>query len=323
MIAHRQYLVNNKAKIKVKSDHVEVDGAKLMDTVKPATPSEVFFPNKQERAAILGCSFFRTDVITCKGSHFQLFHMDVPTTDYCNLAYQAISNIPAIAGQTHLISAYTLDSGEFGWNDDDDHGLGKFLLSTMEKREMQNGICFLTRHYGGQHIGKRRYEIIQQLVTELLVNMEAKPDEYGNRPYIVRAPPMNLPHPSSKEKAQLRRHTAMATRRSDFSDHFYPHSDSMVPRFPPSNQKLVPTDDSANQHSDYPTSTHTDSHKSQDGEQEVKPEDMDATMTDQNTNEKDTESQDIPKSISDNDKANDKDTVTQASNTDKDTTIEN
>jgi hypothetical protein len=32
-------------------------------------------------------------------------------------------------------------------------------------------ICFITREYGGHHIGKRRFEIIDELVEKVLVNI--------------------------------------------------------------------------------------------------------------------------------------------------------
>ena len=43
MIAHQKYVADNNAKIKVKNDHVEVNGKKVSDTMKPATPSQILF----------------------------------------------------------------------------------------------------------------------------------------------------------------------------------------------------------------------------------------------------------------------------------------
>jgi hypothetical protein len=199
LIAHKKHVADSNAKIKMKADHVEVNGEKFQDTVQNATPNQILFMDQRDSASIQGCEFKCTDTITCQGSSFQLFIMEVPCIEYCHLAHQAIATIPTIASKTHLISAYTLCSGELGWQDDGDHGLGQFLYKSMENCGLQNCICFLTRQYGGVHIGKRRYEIIQQLVREIVVNMEAGPDKHGNNRYCVYPPEMNLPNPLQKD----------------------------------------------------------------------------------------------------------------------------
>jgi hypothetical protein len=37
----------------------------------------------------------------------------------------------------------------------------------MQESEMSNAICFLTRDYGGIHLGFRRYEIISELLDDI------------------------------------------------------------------------------------------------------------------------------------------------------------
>jgi hypothetical protein len=66
MIAHQRYVADNTAKIKVKSDHVEVNGQKLSDTVKPPTTGEILFLDNDTKASIQYSAFTCTDVITCK-----------------------------------------------------------------------------------------------------------------------------------------------------------------------------------------------------------------------------------------------------------------
>ena len=208
LIAHKKYVADKSCKIKMKADHVEINGEKFKDNVQTASPNEILFLEPRERADIQCCEFIRTDTITCKGSSFQLFIAEIPSIEYCHRAHLAIATIPSVASKTHLISAYSLSSGEIGWQDDGDHGLGRFLYKTMENCGIQNSICFLTRHYGGVHIGKRRYEIIQQLAQEILLNMSAGPDKHGNKRYSVYPPEMTLTNPSEKEKWQFPRRTA-------------------------------------------------------------------------------------------------------------------
>jgi hypothetical protein len=70
----------------------------------------------------------------------------------------------------------------------------------MKEREFTDSICFLTREYGGTHIGKKRFEIIIKLVEDIIINIEAEPNKHGVRPYTVRPPAMTLPHPSTQEQ---------------------------------------------------------------------------------------------------------------------------
>jgi hypothetical protein len=188
-IAHKKYLIDSSATIKVKDDHVVINNEKIRDDVTTATPEEVLFMDPKTSASIQYCTFITTDTITCKQSAFQMFMCDAATKDQCRTAHKAIASIPEAASATHLISAYILNTGEIGWQDDGDHGLGNFLFKTMEARGVTNAICFMSREYGGTHIGRRRFEILQTLVNNILINREAPADRHGNHPYRIAPPP--------------------------------------------------------------------------------------------------------------------------------------
>jgi hypothetical protein len=212
-IAFKKKEKDPSAKIEVKQDHVLINKVKIADDVDPATPNEILFLDQKERASIQSCEFVTTRQMPCKGSFFQLYYYKVTSQSQCRLAYKAISTIPAVACKSHLISAYSINDDIIGWQDDHDYGLGKFLLRTMEDREMTNAMCFITREYGGYHIGKKRFEIIQKLVDQVLVNIEAQANNKGVRPYRVTPPAMTLPHPSAKDTWCSTRPTKQATRK--------------------------------------------------------------------------------------------------------------
>jgi putative IMPACT (imprinted ancient) family translation regulator len=98
----------------------------------------------------------------------------VRSIEEAKLAYKAISIDPTAAACTHLISAFWLGTHEEGYEDDHDHGLGRHLLGVMQKLEMVNSICFLTREYRGQHLGFRRYQIIAELAEEIFEKVTQK-----------------------------------------------------------------------------------------------------------------------------------------------------
>jgi hypothetical protein len=215
-IGSKKYTADKNAKIKVKDDHVLVNNVKIKDNVHAATPDDILFMDVQTRATLQYIVFTTTNPISCKGSTFQIFLYDVHNEEQCRQAHKAIASIPQIASATHLISAYTLQSGEIGWQDDGDHGLGKFLLKTMEQRGLTNTICFMTREYGGTHIGRRRFEILQQLVDDVIINKQAPADQHGNVPFRTTPPAMTLPHPSETQDWEQPRRTIQAARRNEY-----------------------------------------------------------------------------------------------------------
>jgi RNA-binding protein YhbY len=187
-IANRYYETNQGSKIKVKENHVLVNGEKKLDQVKQVTPSDILFMDQKTRATIQSYDFTTTAIKSSKSSHFQMYIRRVNDIHECNMAHHAIATIPDVANKTHLISAYTLQNGEFGWQDDQDHGLGNFLYRAMVERELTNCICFVTREYGGEHIGKERFELIIKLLDEVIINAEARPNKFGDKQFTISPP---------------------------------------------------------------------------------------------------------------------------------------
>jgi hypothetical protein len=84
---------------------------------------------------------------------------------------------------------------------------------------MIDTICFVTRDYGGIHIGKHRFDIIHKLVDEVIINISAQANNKGVRPYRVNPPAMVLPHPSAHQLWTTVRPTLQGYRRSGTSTH--------------------------------------------------------------------------------------------------------
>ncbi len=80
------------------------------------------------------------------------------------------SSIPKCAAASHLISAHRLNDENHSWDDDGDFGLGRFIYKTMCEQNISNRVFFLSRDYGGIHLGQRRFDIAQQLVAEIMIH---------------------------------------------------------------------------------------------------------------------------------------------------------
>jgi hypothetical protein len=167
MIAETYRAKSSNAKISVKDNHVLVNGSKFSDNVHPPTPEDIIFMQADETNKLQKIEFVFTDPVHKQNSTFKAYMTNVTNEQECRMAYKAISTMANVARKTHLISAYKLLSGHGGWNDDGDHGLGRFIHRLMTDRGLTDKMIFLTREYGGQHLGQVRFEIIRQLITDI------------------------------------------------------------------------------------------------------------------------------------------------------------
>jgi hypothetical protein len=158
---------NPESEVFVQGDKVYIDNKSVQDPVEPPTIEEKLLMSKADKIKACNTKFYISEVISENKSHFQLYSSEIHDTADANNAYRAISLNPMASLCTHMISAYWIDNDQQGYFDDHDHGLGKHLLGVMQEADMINSICFLTREYGGQHLGFRRFEIISELVDDI------------------------------------------------------------------------------------------------------------------------------------------------------------
>jgi hypothetical protein len=286
---------NDKAKIKIKNDHVIVNGQKIKDNVQPPSPEDVMYMDRDTKIAIQNIEFVTTRVINISNSKFQLYAVSIYTPEQCRIAYKAIASIPQVASKTHLISAYHLSTDEMGWQDDGDYGLGRFLLRTMQDKQLDDTICFLTREYGGVHIGQKRFEVIESLVNMMIVNAAAQPNKKGKMPFRISAPNIDKLSPSEQDLWKIPRKTVQAVRKNEVETENLAGPGQHI-----SENDDQPTDDEHNTEEDAGTEQSEDSSKHNQGEEEGKQQsetsdrqryqeeeehsDMDTTVTDQKIN---------------------------------------
>ena len=71
---------------------------------------------------------------------------------------------------THISCAYHLKNpkGPFDQQaiDDKEFGAARKILSVLKERELAEMAVFVVREYGGRHLGKRRFEVIEQVAEK-------------------------------------------------------------------------------------------------------------------------------------------------------------
>jgi hypothetical protein len=155
------------AKIEVYDTHFTIDGKTIRDEIRPATAEEVLMRTKDDQDDMDDIKFHKTETTEERRSKFTLFAANITSSDEAKVAYKAIHKDMTASSATHLIAAYIVDDDIRGWQDDNDFGMGRFLMKTMEEKGMKNIIMFLARNFGGVHLGQRRFNIISELVREM------------------------------------------------------------------------------------------------------------------------------------------------------------
>lgn len=77
-----------------------------------------------------------------------------------------------IPDATHIACAFQLPGTDIakcqGSIDDGEYGAGRTLLNILHNAKIQNKAIFVTRHYGGQHIGALRFKLIEKVAQAAL-----------------------------------------------------------------------------------------------------------------------------------------------------------
>ena len=183
--------IHSTAKVIVKEGKITVNGVKYKSPLAPPTLEEILQVPKEQIQVLHNINFYASDAIEEKSSVFRAFATPVVNRQDARLAYRAISRFPGTCSATHLIAAYKDMSNEFEYYDDGDHGLGRFVFDIIHEAKTQGIMVFLSREYGGRHLGALRFEIVQRVVDQAMDKMAAA---ISRNPQL--ANPANLQMPS-------------------------------------------------------------------------------------------------------------------------------
>ena len=67
-----------------------------------------------------------------------------------------------------------LDPFKQSYIDDSEHGAGRTLLNKMKAMEAENLAIYVARYYGGQQIGKRRFEVYADLAKQAVMQVRSR-----------------------------------------------------------------------------------------------------------------------------------------------------
>ena len=156
--------------IKMHKGEVYVNNTKVCQHVRPPGNSEVLRYDHDQLDDIKSVKLIKGAEHSEKGSDFVSYAFKAKSVKEVNKAYSKIK--VKFGDATHISCAYQLENAFGPYRqeaiDDGDIGIGREILQVMKDKEIEYAGVFIVRHYGGTHLGKRRFEIAQALTTKAL-----------------------------------------------------------------------------------------------------------------------------------------------------------
>ena len=108
---------------------------------------------------------------TYRGSTFRGHNVPIQTQDDIIPALHAVYSDERVARATHNIYAYRLQTGNGiveHYEDDREWGAGRLLLKLLKDNDITGKLVCVTRWYGGVHLGRARFDHIQEAARDTL-----------------------------------------------------------------------------------------------------------------------------------------------------------
>ena len=159
---------NQRTKYQVKDKQLFVDDAPVQKQLVLPTVEEMF-PQNAEQQKIDKVKFWFSDSKEEKGSIFTAVATKISSIAEAKRAYRKACQLYPSA--THIVAAYDVQKKQ-GNFDDQEHGAGLRIQKYLEAQNVTNKIIFLVRSYGGQKLGFRWFEIMEDAVKQVLLKMK-------------------------------------------------------------------------------------------------------------------------------------------------------
>ena len=171
-IASKAKSADPTVRTKIVGKKLYLNGQQYREKLPCPTVKELLYLNDTDRAEALETEFTECTK-QVEGCVFVARAAEATTINDVRALYRAIMLNPENLSGTHNIAAYRLYSpigarSEDGFNDDGDFGFGRTVKDKLQKLNAKNIAVFITRYYGGEHLGPKRFTAVESLVEELV-----------------------------------------------------------------------------------------------------------------------------------------------------------
>ncbi len=132
--------------------------------IKPSIEDILTF-NEEEKISFQKIPRKISQTVTELGNTFIADAFSTKDIKSVRQAYKGIIADPKRGSASHNVLAYKVGN-DVGWIDDGEHGGGRFLATWIKIQKYDNIAVIVTRQYGGEHLGSRRFELMKQVAKE-------------------------------------------------------------------------------------------------------------------------------------------------------------
>ena len=133
--------------------------------IKAPTVQEMFNISKNDQKKLEDIKFSSTEAIVDKASSFRGHALRVTNSTEIRLAYKKLRLL--YPESNHVVMAYSVKT-YVGFDDHGEFGAGKRLQRIITGQGYKNVAVFVTREYGGSHIGPRRFLHMEKVAKDAL-----------------------------------------------------------------------------------------------------------------------------------------------------------
>ncbi len=171
-IANQAKTADPNTRTRIAGNRLYVNGQLHRDKLPCPTVKELLYINDTDRAEAISVKFTECSK-QVDGCTFTARVAEANSIHDVRHLYRAIMLNPNNLSATHNIAAYRLykpdgAKTEEGYNDDGDYGFGRLIKDKLQKLGAKNVAVFVTRFYGGEHLGPKRFPAVDKLVEEVM-----------------------------------------------------------------------------------------------------------------------------------------------------------
>ena len=209
---NHQMPTNHQLDIESRKGKLIIDGTEYSKVVDPPKAKEVLLASHDQKDEFRLMSVQQGDTKSHGGSKFIDYVSFVKSFEEVKKAYLKIKDANMCAA--HIMCGFRLFGQSFhvkqDYSDDGEVGGGTTILAKLKELGV-NIAVFVARYYDGVHIGKRRFELILDIIDGTLGKLRHSLD-YGqneNNPGLLkslrRAVKKSLPQQNNEDKLKTRR----------------------------------------------------------------------------------------------------------------------
>ena len=166
----------DRLKISIRKRKLFVNNEFVKPKVEIPTAADILTMDQKEINELKDTKVYEGKMHEEAGSEFGVYFQRVKTEDDVQKGYAKMKL--KFGDATHIVTAYKLENAvgpyKQAYIDDGEAGAGRVVLNKLKQSETENLAIFVTRYYGGMHMGKRRFEIYAMLAREAIKQFKQK-----------------------------------------------------------------------------------------------------------------------------------------------------